>query len=322
MSKDKHYFFRGQAFYELAQLFAKPYIQTSASSDLGILLRLKSDINQPAVRSSVDSTYKQIISDLKNAVLILPLHPLYKTRPSKPAAYGLLARVYLSMQDYANARTYADSCLQLYNTLIDYNTLDTTSYNPLAMFNTEVIFHSLMFPRSIILAPSARIDSSLYMTYDKNDLRKSVFYKPTDTNAYGFYGSYSGDYNLFNGLATDELYFIRAECLARLNEVNDAMQDLNTILLKRWKAGSFIPYTVTSQADALNIILQERRKELVFRGLRWTDLRRLNIEPQFAKTIIRKINGNSYTMNPNDPKYVLLIPRQVINFSHIAQNPR
>lgn len=320
--KGEALFFRAQAFYELAQIFAGVYHKETAASDLGIPLRLTSDINQTSTRSSVEQTYQQIITDLQQASTLLALNPLYKTRPSKPAAYGMLARTFLSMQDYTNAKLYADSCLQLFNTLIDYNTLDSNAYNPLPMFNDEVIFHSGMFPRSIVLQPAAMVDTALNTSYANDDLRKPVFFKPLDVNTYGFYGSYSGSYILFNGIATDEVYLIRAESEARIDQVNGAMQDLNTMLIKRWKAGTFIPYTATDADDALIKILQERRKELIFRGQRWTDLRRLNSDSRFAVTIERKIDDQTYTLQPGDLKYTFLIPQQVIITSHIQQNPR
>lgn len=320
--KGEALFFRAQAFYELAQIFSGVYKKETAASDLGIPLRLTSDINQTSTRSNIEQTYQQIIHDLQQAATLLALNPLYKTRPSKPAAYGMLARTFLSMQDYTNAKLYADSCLQLYHTLIDYNTLDTNAYNPVPMFNDEIIFHSGMFPRSIVFPPAAIVDAALYSSYAADDLRKSVFFKPLDANTYGFYGSYSGSYILFNGIATDEIYLIRAECEARMNAVNEAMQDLNTVLVKRWKAGTFIPYSATNADDALIKILQERRKELIFRGQRWTDLRRLNNDSRFAVSIERKIDDQVYTLNPSDLKYTFLIPQQVINISHIQQNPR
>lgn len=40
-------FYRGRAFYNLAQVFCKPYIKNTSASDLGIILRLNSNLNIP-----------------------------------------------------------------------------------------------------------------------------------------------------------------------------------------------------------------------------------------------------------------------------------
>ena len=94
------------------------------------------------------------------------------------------------------------------------------------------------------------------------------------------------------------------------------------MIVKRWKTGTFTPLAAGSMQDALILILRERRKELVFRDLRWTDLKRLNKETAFQQTIKRKINGQEYILLPNDNRYALPIPQSVISISGIQQNPR
>src|SRR5258708_22939274 len=116
-------FWRAFNHYSLAQQFCKPYISETANSDLGIPLRMTADVNAKSVRSTIQETYSQILDDLNKAKDLLPPTPLYKTRPSKPAAFALLARTYLMMDKYDSAYAYSDSCLKLYNTLINYNTL-------------------------------------------------------------------------------------------------------------------------------------------------------------------------------------------------------
>src|SRR5439155_602493 len=90
-------FIRANCFFQLAQLFAPQYDATTASSDLGIVLRTNADINEVSVRSSVQNTYDQITNDLQEALPLLPETSLLKIRPSKAACYALLARVYLQM---------------------------------------------------------------------------------------------------------------------------------------------------------------------------------------------------------------------------------
>jgi len=68
--------------------------------------------------------------------------------------------------------------------------------------------------------------------------------------------------------------------------------------------------------------LKERRKELLFRGLRWTDLRRLNLDPRFAVTLARNVSGQIYSLPPEDPRYAWPIPDDEIQASGIPQNPR
>ncbi|HQT24902.1 RagB/SusD family nutrient uptake outer membrane protein, partial [Daejeonella sp.] len=122
--------------------------------------------------------------------------------------------------------------------------------------------------------------------------------------------------------SSNELYLIQAECYARKGNTVDAMKSLNTLLVKRFKTGTFIPLTAGSAEAALGIVLKERRKELVYRGMRWQDLRRLNLEPQFATDLKRVINGQTHILPANDSRYVFPIPNYIIDATGIAQNPR
>jgi hypothetical protein len=126
---------------------------------------------------------------------------------------------------------------------------------------------------------------------------------------------------MFSGIATDEIHLIKSECLARLGKKVDAMQVLNHLLQFRWKAGAFIPLTAADSDEALSIILRERRKELPFRGLRWTDLRRLDKE-NLIPTLTRELDGKQYVLPPGDKRYVLPIPYDIISQTGMPQNPR
>jgi starch-binding outer membrane protein, SusD/RagB family len=321
-------FHRSFKFYQLAQLFCKPH-SSSANTDQGIILRLTPSLLSPTTRSTVQETYDQIIFDLKTAIPLLPAKSLFVTRPGRPAAMGLLARVYLSMRDYTNAGKYADSALIEVSTLLDYNSLSPASDPVLPLFksNPEILYLSWEgFAPRLNTTFEQLIDSNLYQFYDPNDLRQSVFFGASTNPAGTYYweGSYFNNTSpttIFDGISTDELYLIRAESKAKNGLTPEAMSDLNTLLRNRWKTGTFIDLTATDAADAVNKVRTERRKELVFRGLRWTDLRRFNIEGENI-TPMRIVNGTYYTLPPNDLRWVLLIPNQEITRSGIPQNPR
>jgi hypothetical protein len=117
------------------------------------------------------------------------------------------------------------------------------------------------------------------------------------------------------------MYLTRAEAYARTGNIAAAMTDLNTLLRTRWN-GIYTDITATDANDAIIKILTERRKELLFRGQRWTDLRRINKEPALAVILTRILNGQTYTLPPNDMRYTLLIPREVLQRESLPQNPR
>lgn len=315
-------FLRGSYHFALAQLFAKPYMAATANSDFGIALRLTSDITVKPVRSSVAATYSSILTDLKASAALLPANIHAKYLPSRAAAYGMLARVYLSMNDYANAGLYADSALNLYNTLIDYNSVSTTATIPFPQFNGEVIYDARASQAPALATAKARADSNLYTSYAANDLRKTLYFKTNATGVF-FKPTYTGQNSnaLFTGIATDELYLMKAEAQARSGNVTGALTALNALLTVRYKSGTYVPYSVSDQGQLLSLILRERRKELLLRGLRWIDLRRLNQDSNYAFTLYRNVNGSSFTLAPQSTRYVFEIDQNAVNISGLTQNP-
>lgn len=328
-------FFRAYALWQLAQIYAEPYLAATASQKKGIPVFLSSKIPDTYDRGNLQQTYDRIVQDLNDAVVLLSSTiTRAPSRPSKTAAYAMLARVGLSMEDYTQTLNNSNLALQANSQLLSYGDFSTTTNTPFSRYNAEVIFQSTMVP-SAILNPgtatnnTAKIDSNLVTSYDPNDLRGKLFLKPDsgiDLGTFRFSGNYepSISSNFFNGLAVDEIYLIRAECYARVGNIDDAMTDLNTLLQTRWSSDTYVNMTATTADDALAKVLTERRKELLMRGLRWTDLRRLNSDSRFAKNLVRTVKGTNFNLPPNDLRYTLLIPSQVIDGgkSQIKQNDR
>lgn len=320
--KGEALFFRAASFYQLLELFAQPYNKNTADRDLGIPLRLTSDINEKSSRTSLQACYDRIIDDMKETLNLLPLTPAHKSKPSKMAAYALLARIYLSMERYGDAMTMADACLAYSDDLVDYKAIKpgTATTYPLLRYNEEVIWHATSFGRPSLNVSNGRVDIDLVNSYRANDMRKQLFFR-NQVNLYSFRGSYDGSSVLFTGLSTNEMYLIKAECVIRQGNSPLALETLNKLLQFRYDE-TFIPYKDLEGDELLEVILEERRKELVFRGLRWSDLRRLNKDPRFAKTIMRDIDGTIYKLEPNSAKYVLPIPNAVILNNGMEQNER
>jgi hypothetical protein len=304
----------------LAEMFQKPYRAGSAAIDPGIPLRLHSDFNERTVRPTIQKVFDQIREDLQQALLLLPATAPYPTRPSQAAAYALLAREALITGDYEHARLFASQCLQRYSALMDFKT-DVTPASTFSIkrYNAEVLFHDV-YTNAFFSTTRAIIDTGLYISYNDHDLRKSVYFT-SQPGIKHFRGSYDGSGALFGGITTSEVYLIRAESSARLGETSAAMNDLNTLLRKRWD-GQFVPLQASNSSQALEKILVERRKELCFKALRWGDLRRLNQEADYQVTVKRVLNGQTYILTPNSSKYTYPIPDDIIKLTGIEQNER
>lgn len=235
-------FCRAYAFYDLTRTFCKPYDEMTASTDLGIPLRLSSNIDYLEQRASLKETFDQIFSDLIISEDLLPSERSSSNfnRPTKIAVFALLSRIYLDMRRYEEAEIYADKCLELYDNLIDYNSANVTAVTPFSNTNDELIFFSrqvLSYSTFTINTAStkSKISPELLNLYQEGDLRKALYYRVLSDGTYGKKRGYNGPGNYhFTGLATDEIYLIKAECLARKNQTELAMEWLNKLLIMRY----------------------------------------------------------------------------------------
>lgn len=300
------------------------YDEAASDVDPGIVLRLSADFNVQSVRSSVSECLKQSIADAQVAALLLPNDPVVSLRPSKAAAYGQLARIYLYMRNYNEALRYAEECLKLKSTLMDFNgdgdLLGLDLPVSFRKFNKETIFYSEMNDAFAPLSSSfAKIDPLLLASFDSNDLRRRAYFM-LNGSFYHFKGNYSSSGVLFSGIATDEMYLIRSESKAKTGNIAGAMQDLNFLLQKRWRnTVSYNPIVALDQAEALVKIRAERRKELLMRGLRWLDLKRYNKEGAGIR-LERTFRGEVFRLEPNAPFYALPLPKDILELAGIPQN--
>ena len=158
--------------------------------------------------------------------------------------------------------------------------------------------------------------------YDANDLRASSYFAYY-TTAYGLYWpllqKYWGNtefqsYNIY-GLCMPkvfrlaEQYLIRAEAYAEQGNYAEASNDLSTLRRARYQTGG----AVSVNADNwLEIVEQERVKELYMEGFRLQDLKRwhkgFEREPQDQSLE----NGSSLKVEADDPMFVWPIPQHEI----------
>jgi len=324
--KGEALFYRAYSHFQLSQIYALPYNPASASTTLGIPLRLTSDINEKITRPSLREDFGSIITDMKQAVSLLPDISLTKLRPNRPAAYAALANVYLVMQDFKDAQLMADSALNINDSLIDYNTVSASQTAPFPLFNKEVLWQADVAYSSILATSRAKTSNDLYERYTTNDLRKNLYFNNSNgviTYKGHYNGQWQGSSVYFGGLTVDEVYLIKAEAEAREGDVLTAMNVLNTLAKNRFVKDGFIPFSAPDKDSAIHIIMDMREKELCFRGMsRWTDIRRFNQISGEEVTINRQLLGQPYQLNPGDDHYAFLIPQEVIDNSDIQQNTR
>jgi tetratricopeptide (TPR) repeat protein len=308
------------------------------------------DAGVSLVRSTIQQVYDLIVADLTEAVTLVGNNEsAVKYKPSKIAAYGLLARAYHHMGKYDLAVDNASKALAINKNLLNYATdltaLENTLGDPTGLLyaafknNKEVLLHRrgiLIFvstiafnPTRLVQLPFTYMTPSLISLYDTTNDARYTKLTAVDATAGGAIRWTGADkfffYHLMD-LTIPEVLLIRAESNARLNKIQLAMDDLNYLRLNRFTTTNplIVNLTAATKAEAIQHVLNERRRELCFRGVRFFDMKRLNAIDNANLGIIRKdLDGNDVSLPANDPRWAMPIPPlEMLLRPEIKQNPR
>jgi starch-binding outer membrane protein, SusD/RagB family len=231
-----------------------------------------------------------IISDLEQAATLLsPNYPsVGKGRPNKWAAIALLSRMYLYGKQWQDALSSANDIIAsaAYNLVPNLNNVFLlNSAEAILQFptSTSSVVNSyegnIFIPSSSTAIPAFSASASLLNAFEPGDARKTAWLKSNTVSGTTYYYPYKYKQRTNTTPATEatipirlaEIYLIRAEANAQLNNLVAALDDLNTV---RRRAG--LPnFTSGIKASILSAIEKERQVELFAEwGHRWFDLKR------------------------------------------------
>ncbi len=133
----ENYYLRAYAYFELVNVFGRPYNQ--GRDNLGVPLKLSSQIDDLPDRNTVGEVYDQVLADLLKAESLMSVNKS-NSYATKEAAQALLSRVYLYMEENQKSIEYANKVISSgrYNLLSTDQLPDYTRLNP--DDNPETIF--------------------------------------------------------------------------------------------------------------------------------------------------------------------------------------
>ena len=318
---------RAHAYYTLVNIYAKQYDATTAATDPGVPVVLQSNFTASLKRVSVAGVYDQMVSDLQTALPNLAATPDVVTNPSKAAVYAMLARVYLNERDFTKAGLYADSALQIKNTLLDLNAYAAAP----TTYPSKVNDPENILSKTATSAPGTLpFSNELMNLFDQvNDLRYTLFTKAgadipaSNFTNRGYYKHRLVNQGIYVGPKVPEIMLIKAECEARAGNTSSAVSILNALRKKRLLTSGYTDLTAADKDQALQLVITERRKELMGTGARWFDQRRLQKDNGFITTVSRPFKGVTYTLAPGSNEYTFAIADKYILLNpEIEQNPR
>ena len=275
-------FLRGLVYFDLARLFAKPYVAGAVNNQLAVPIILEPILDPAKItfpsRNTLEEVYKQVLLDLTDAYALLPAtNGVYATKYS---AAALLARVYLQKGDYINARNMA-------NVVINNSGARLTATFAKAFNNsensTEDLFAWQVSSQDISSNdfnvfwagedfggrsgnPDISIEDQHFDIYDDtNDERNNFFYEADNICT----TKWKNQYGNIPFLRLAEMILIRAEANFRSGTAvgRSPLDDINAL---RNRSGA----AALNSVD-LATILMERKRELAFEGFALFDAKRL-----------------------------------------------
>ncbi|HEY6899219.1 MAG TPA: RagB/SusD family nutrient uptake outer membrane protein, partial [Puia sp.] len=338
------YAMRGLCYLELVNWFGAPFalnpnadavpIITQPSYVTGFSLKLS--------RSKVSEVYTRLITDLDSAYALMPatgttLHATNSDYIAKYATKAIESRAYLYKGDYANALTAAKLVIDnggytlaqtpaAFTAFWSSPTATTTKLETILELNQNASSNIGNTGLDAIFSQSGYGDiqatTDLYNAYSATDSRRTLMINGTRGGQQAYiinkFSNYTNtDKDETKVIRYAEVLLTAAESYARTGDETNAKKLLNQIAQLR--DPSFGGFSSTG-AQLITDILNERRKELAFEGLRFFDFTRLNMA--FTRPAQPQGYPSYPTVSTTDIRRLLPIPQGERDANtNISQNP-
>ncbi len=318
---------RAMNYFYLTNYYAEAYNSTTAATKLSVPQILSMDMGAPSTQITIEKMYGFILQDLTEALPALPEEGTTVLHPTLGTAYAMLARVYLTMGDYTNALTYAEEALKQNDELYDWRTYYeqnkeqiekpddwSTSYPAIGLNNPENYIFRYGTNTQKNFGQSG-VNGALTITraalFEEGDARfaskwKAKYEAPDDI----FYGIRNDKFN-GGGISTPEMYYIKAECFARKggqDNIDEAMNVLNAVRVTRIFADKYAPLSAATTEQAVKYIISEKANEYVQTAIPFWDMRRLNQDALYARTLTKEFNESTLTLSPTSHLWIMPFP--------------
>lgn len=278
----------GECYFTRALLY---FYLTNLFGDVPLALTSDYTTNNSLSRAPQSQVYQQIIADLQQAQALLNsgysdgygASTTHRVRPNRYAATALLAKTYLYTEKWDSAEVQADSVIgntayalvPTAQVFVSNNTETVWALAPYASSPANGYAFYINGMPSPVVSPATpntygvyvSMDTALVRAFESGDNRFTTWVRTVPVTgsspafSYYFPNKYSSSaVNTVNEviLRLAEIYLIRAEARAHLNNIAGAQADLNAV---RTRAG--LPNTTAAdQVSLLAAIAKERRVEL------------------------------------------------------------
>ncbi len=303
---------RAFTYFHMVNIYGLPYgVDNNPHGGLVLMDKVAIEPEENVSRSSVNDTYTQILSDIKNSL------DTYKLTEEKgdefyfnPAAvYALSARVKLYMKDYDGAIIDADASIELKDSkelsnedyIAMWSNLKPSEEDIFTIAKTEDDNLSANSLNTLYGSYGAKVSDALLADFDSTDMRLDLF-SGNHPKKYDGIAASKATSNIPQ-FRVSEMKLIVAEAEA-MNEQILKSQEALLYTAKRDSAITAITDLPNTKEELLAFIAKERKRELFAEGHRYYDARRTGEKISVA---------NGKYVDFDIQKFVFPIPSDEIN---------
>lgn len=315
----------------LVNFYADQYEESTAATKLGVPVIFDDNIEGAHTQKTVGEIYDFIISEINEVLAdgVLPEVGESVLHPGIATSNAILARTYLSMGKYAEAKACAEKALAVNSDLYDWNEIyelnkekvddpkdmAVTIPSPIDRSYCEnfLFRHGERITRVVSNQNEFNISLDRYARFEVDDVMAKVRWKQyTSGGDLYMRGQLNGFYN-DAGLTVTEMVLIKAECMAREGKTAEAMAQVNEVRKHHILASSYQPIGASDLADAIDKIYTVKANALIGSIVPFMDARRLNAEGKYPRMLTKTVSGESYTLSPTSHLWTMVFPSAAIN---------
>lgn len=325
---------RAYAYWDLLNRFSR--IQQPQS--LGVALKTEKhiDIFETPPRATVQEVLDLIQADIQIAARDMPAR-VPTDEFNRGALTALEARIALETGDFTGAIAKASALISQYP-LADQSEFPKVWTD---QSNKGVIMKQTYMAGAGKIGEDWQEDAGdealikfnpsveLLKLYTDDDIRKQVYFKivgmekaaDINKNQIMKYPGKSPDLKYLSDaklVRVAEMYFIRAEAYAKSGSLTEAARDVNAIRQARMQNPE--DWHFSSQKQAIEKILEEKRREMCYEGTRWFDLKRNGLP--ITRGEKDRFKQGKPVLPANDYHWLFPIPQsEIFANDNMKQNP-
>lgn len=312
--------------YLLAGIYAAQYDAATASDLGGVPYVTDTDVSTAKTKRPLAEVYDLMLEDCADEVIAdLKDYVNDVCRVDKAFGNAVRAKVLMQMKRYSEALPYAKKALEYNNKLEDRSVAKNTK--KWGIKNSSENNYLYMVGGTRACPTYATMPPESVAFFDDNDyVRKyeTSYSGPTWSAAGAIsisglpgglcYQSFGTMYNNM-GIRTENMYAIIAECLIRAGEVKDGLDYVDRVRLRRIEDPELWAQQSLTKAQAMEKFRQFHYIEFFDGYDNFFMMKRWNSEPEYARTITRTVDNQTFTLKPDSKLWILPFPSNATRYN-------